>query len=547
MSNERVKEAIKKNILERLWLLAMSMRDKKSVSQCGTILNKSATGAEYKWGLRFYILLIECFRQWAAFTADDEINSKYNDLHSKVPVLEDDVYYFQALENQLLNHTKADELAMDYIDGSRSPNPVERDRPAMQSIRSMPPAAAQSEPTEFVELRNYKQNFLGIVFSKTPDPVRLQEEHMMFASFYDSLRYKLNAGKPTPAQKAEIGFAEAVSRIQVGPEVETPKGLAGYRSKVGEAMQSAYGEIPREYEAFLGGASKKSAVQSYAAPSRGGQDYYDGDLLLKERYAAADVDPIAPEPLKPKPVDSLGGSLIQNPNSQPPAPKISTDVSPVLPQPIFNSGVPQNDNRSAPPQPQSRDKGPSADQIQYGREFSLGAPKNGGQPGPAPVPTPTDMYQAGKADFSKKGTLDKPDPERNREANRRLKEKKQALLQEIERLKMQERKMRESVQQRSTLSTVQKIEHTPEVLIEEIERKNRTYENLQNKYLALLGQMKSKVHSNLEKSYMSGSMLSRPDPETSSLSSSLAGNSLYNSRLYMPNERLYGGSSRYFN
>lgn len=534
--NEQVKEAIKKNILERLWLMAMSMRDKKSPSQCGTILNKSATGAEYKWGLRFYVLLMECLRQWAAFTADEEIFNKYNDLKDKVPIMEDDVYYFESLEMKPLDHRKVDELVSDY--DNRPTSPLQSNQ--LASIRGISSLGSATEPTEFVELRKYKTNFLNSVFNKTPDVNAISEEHFMFQSLYDSLRYKLNAGKPTATQKADIGFAESISRMQFDTDIQTPKGLATYRGKIGEAIQNAYGEIPREYEAMLGGGKKGNvSVQNSAQPdnvfgSRG------NEIVIRERYAGADLDLPAAESLKPRPVDSVGGSNIQNQNQ------------PAIPQanPVFNSGnsdqfSSQADKKGPPALPKNGDiTAPKTDPVAQppAKKLTLGG-RGINEPTNA-----NDMYQAGRADFSKKDANPSQDAEKNREANRRLREKKQALMQEVERLKNQERKMRESVSQRSTLSILQKIEHTPEVLIEEIERKNQAYENLQNKYLALLGQMNSKVHSNLEKSYVSGSgSMSRSDPEMSYLGRSLVGQSLYNSRLYMPNERGYGGSSRYLN
>ncbi len=432
VSNDQVKEALKKNMLERLWLMAMSVRDKKSVSQCGTILSKSAVGMDYNWGLRFYLLLIESIRHWAAFTADEEINIKFKDLQEKVPIMEEDVYMYQDLETKRLDHHRADQLAGDKAVEAPAMSTVAQQPEVKSSFRDIVPSSTVSEPTEFVELKKYKTNYLQAVFSKTPDVNKISEELFMYQSLYDSLRYKLNSGKETASQKSEIAFAEAISRLSIPTDIETPKELASLRGKVTDALKKAYGDVPAEYAQT---AVTKSSLQQNLTS------------VVKQPVTA----PVLAEE-KPKP-------LLSPPN---------VDLN--------------------------------------------------------------EAYQSGKANFSRKTNSD------NKEMNRQLKERKESLLREIEKLKSQEKQMRESVHQRSTLSTLQKIESTPEVLIEEIERKNRAYENLQTKYAALMSQMKSKVSSNLERSFMNSSMHSSYVPSYD-LSSSYLGNSLYASRLYVREQR----------
>lgn len=72
------------------------MKDNVQISDCGTVLNKSAVGDDFKWGLRFYILLLNCFKQWAAFTDDDDIKARRDELDQHISTYED-VYYFQEL------------------------------------------------------------------------------------------------------------------------------------------------------------------------------------------------------------------------------------------------------------------------------------------------------------------------------------------------------------------------------------------------------------------------------------------------------------------
>lgn len=488
VNNDQVKEALKRNMLERLWLMAMSVRDKKSVGQCGTILSKSAAGSDYRWGLRFYILLIECMRHWAAFTADEEINIKFRDLQEKVPVLEDDVYIYQDLETRPLDHRRADQLASDKAAEAPVTSAVAQPSEVRSSFRDILPSSAAGEPTEFVELAKYKANYLQAVFSKTPDVNKLSEEHFMYQSLYDSLRYKLNSGKETAAQKAEIAFAEAVSRLAIPTDIETPKGLAAMRGKVTETLRKVYGEVPAEFAAMAGqpGSGKSSLQQNLTAVLR-----------------------------QPAAISVLGEENPQTPLS-PPAPNGEQNQRSKVPVPDDNY---QRSNVPVPEDDYQRSNLPLPDDRYQKASSDLNA-----------------AYQSGKANFSKRATGD------NKELNRKLKERKEALLREVEKLKAQERQMRESVHQRSTLSTLQKIESTPEVLIEEIERKNRAYENLQNKYAALMSQMKSKVASNLERSFLNSSLHSSYAPSYApghDIGSSFLGGSLYTSRLYLPEQQRF--------
>lgn len=581
VSNERVKDTLKRNILERLWLLAMSMRDKKNVASCGTVLNKSAKGNEYRWGLRFYILLIECFRQWASFTADDEINSKYNDLRKKVPIIEDDVYYFQALEHQYLDHHKADQLLNDYNDGDRSPGlPQSVQSSNMRSNVAAPvqnsyapPSINSNDPPEIREFSKYKQAYLNALFSKSPDLNDVFEQHTLFQSFFETEHLKLNVSKLTPSQRAEYEFAERINRLTLD-DIQTPKGLQQLRSKVVGVMASTFGEVPPEYQRLAGG--NNAANSGPQANTRSNMGPRDIDLYQYERYLNADND--VAEPVKPpKPQEDNYGSNVQKsagfPNQQSTQFQKGGDQQAIAPsydsfkdpmpqiQPIFQSnfdragGLPSDSNSrkpdSLPPKIDTYQdqRNPPSDTYSYpgskidplpGFKNNASSPTKGG-----------DQYQPPKPDFTKKNSEGKPavNSEQNKDLNRQLRDKKRALQQEIDRLKNQERKMRESVNQKSVLSTLQKVENTPEVLIEEIERKNRAYENLQNKYAALLSQMNSKVHNNLEKSYLSGSHMSksRIEPDTSSYGSQLFMNSLYGSRLYAPDRSSYGGSSKYFN
>ena len=85
------------------------------------------------------------------------------------------------------------------------------------------------------------------------------------------------------------------------------------------------------------------------------------------------------------------------------------------------------------------------------------------------------------------------------EQNELLKEKKRVLENEIRNLKNKELQQQKSMLSKSDLIDFKKLETTPEVLIEEIIRKNNELEEQQNQYAVLLSEINTTVKSNFEK------------------------------------------------
>ena len=432
------------------------MKDKNNVERCGTILNKSAVGNEYLWGLRFYILLIECFRQWAAFTEDPDLIQKYNRLKETVPIFEDDVYYFQALESDGLDHHKVDELLGNYSEGAKSPSGHKGNvQTATYTNLNGPP--------EFIELNNYKNKYLQTVFSKEPDISLICEEHFMYQSYYESLRNKIKSLAKEPGQKKDIEFAESICKLSMNDGIETPKGLSIFRGKVADALKISYGEIPNEYQKLIGTHVKNinpSPVKT------------DVPEFTTTNFKDKITEQVYEKPSNPKDLRRLN-TVSDNPR----------------------------------------------------------------------------LGLVGLQTFGKNQNLFKEEEENPKvavEINQSLKEKKIMLQKEVEKLRNKEKQLRESTLGKSDLRDLQKIEGTPEVLIDEINRKNRAFENLQSKYSSLLNQMNLKMQSNLEKSYINSNLTySRIEPDFSYAGLRLYDRGSYLNRNYTPTDRSYFGSSRY--
>ena len=420
--NQIVIDAIKTVILERLWLLVLSMKDKTSVGDCGTVLNKSAGGEEYKWGLRFYILLTECFRGWAGLTDDPELHQKYNRIREVVPLLEEDVYYFQALEEHPLDHYKSDELLVEHLASS----------PGFRSPTNKTGPAIPSKTLE--ELSQLKSLYLKELFSKNANSQAIVENQMMYVSFFDSVKNQFfNAPFNSPAAH-EAKFAQIISELPLSGDMDTAKGIDRLRLKVCDIMEKVYGECPLEYRNMLEHNARKSPVTSMAKKRAHQTDNYDQHDDMNNFRRNHDIaDPVLNVI---SPIDTSN-----NKNYSP-------------------NGVKGQVSNNA---------GYGSDERLYQQNYDAD-----GQIGSNPI------FQS----------------------NMRLKDKKEALLREIETLRSKEKSFVDVSRRKTEPREMQKIDANPEVLIEEIQRKARDYDVLKNKYTTLINQMDRKMKTGVEKSIL---------------------------------------------
>ncbi len=465
--NDRVIASIKNIILERLWLLALSMKDKETVGECGTVLNKSATGEDYKWGLRFYVLLIECFREWASAMDDADIIQKYARIKEVAPILEEDVYYFQALEHAPLDHSRVDEILKEFQTMS----------PGFRSPKSR---QANDAPPQFIEeLDTFKKNFLDSLFTKTPNPNLIVEICIMYQSYFDSVKDKAMGYLSDPMIGKDIKFAQLATQIQWSEDIQTEKGLAKFKKAVTEALREAYGHVPKEY-----GIEPQDYSKSYnnqEPESRHHQINYE-DAIVQPKQ------------------------------------KFSKKSEPNIENDIYQS---RNDRSSTPNNKRRREQEVEArDYEGRSKNSNNGYNQKEGQhsqprsqnseiikPPPRNERVVRDKSPYRNEDFEFQLNRDHSpiaDPEKLQQENQKLKEKKIGIIKEIERLKEKERQMKETSYLKTDSREISKIEATPEILIEEINRKSREYDMLKHKYSNLINEMNRKVKTNIEKSMFTG-------------------------------------------
>ena len=465
--NDRVIASIKNIILERLWLLALSMKDKETVGECGTVLNKSAAGEDYKWGLRFYVLLIECFREWASAMDDADIIQKYARIKEVAPILEEDVYYFQALEHAPLDHSRVDEILREFQAMS----------PAFRSPKSR---HANNAPPSFVaELDTFKKNFLDSLFAKTPNPNAIVEIYIMYQSYFDSIKDKAFGYLSDPAIGKDIKFAQLATQLQWSEDLHTEKGLGRFRKSVVDSIREAYGQIPREY-----GGEPQDLSRSYKNQEPNVRAQYIN-------HEEAIVQPIQ---------------------------KFSKKSEPVVENDVYEARM----DRSTTPNNKRR-REPEVEVKEYEGRSRNGNNGHGQKEGQQSQPRSQNSEIIKPASRNERVVRDKSpyrnedfefqlnrdhspiaDPEKLQQENQKLKEKKMNIIKEIERLKEKERQMKETSYLKTDSREISKIEATPEILIEEINRKSREYDMLKHKYSNLITEMNRKVKGNIEKTMFAG-------------------------------------------
>lgn len=440
--NVRAIEAIKNTVFERLWILALSMKEKQRVGDCGTVLNKSATGDEYKWGLRFYVLLLECFKQWTLYTEDADFAQKYERLKEAVPLVEDEFYYPQYIMDQVLDHSKADALAKGVAPRPVSSQPVNGDvgpksmRSGMQSDLSQSQTASQNMPQELKELDAQRKLYFGSLFTKTPNVGQIAENHMILQSLYDGHRNKLASSSFPSAFKRDVDFYRKFSNLNWSESIDSPKGISKLRGDVCQLLAESYGSYPAEFEQYLNPNSRPSSQQKIQQSAPGNVFTANLDSVEPPRQPSTRPGPIS----SPRPQ--------QQPQQS--APKLS-----------FHN----NDNQHVRP---ARSVSPNQNY-----DFDL------------------------NEDHS---DAEDPEMERIRKENEQLRTERASLRHVVTQLRDKEKSLSQSMMMQSGIQETRRIDATPEILIDEINKKNSEYEALQAKYQTLMLQMDGRMKQDVDRS-----------------------------------------------
>ncbi len=151
------------------------MKGKKSWKDCGTILNKVAKGENYTWGLRFYKLLIECFRSWDAIDVSKNISESWNKLKVAVPICEDIIYYEYPADELPRRHKKLNELY------NEDEGEIEKEA----SLKNQSDLYNKID-RELNDFRGLKQEYLDQLYEEYYDEEKIKDAQINFENFYDN-------------------------------------------------------------------------------------------------------------------------------------------------------------------------------------------------------------------------------------------------------------------------------------------------------------------------------------------------------------------------
>ena len=502
IDQEQVKTSVKSTILERLWLLALSMKDKTSVEHCGTVLNKSAAGEEYKWGFRFYVLLMECLRGWAHYFGDKDLKTKFKRLQDSVPIIEEDFYYYQNVELNHIDHKKVDELMNDMSEIPKSPSDLKQSAP-VNILKDKNKNMVQSnhlnqEPSEIQELKKHKTDFLEAVFNKNPRADAITEETIKYQSYYEFIQKKVFSSKLELNVTDEYRFVDQIGRLEEKKKIESPFGLAAYRSKVVDALLNCFGKAPEEYLRITGYSVKpKSDNKSIIIKDEANERANVSKTLKKEPPILSKTQP---DDYKERLTEK---SPIDNRQNQVEAKKITKINQNSQEQQLKNVYDAEEEHNN---QQFKKDKtNKNAQQIRAAILGNTNEKQTANKyENYENIPLAYDSNNQKNENTKLRNLNSTPIEEQpNDDINQQLKNKKKALEKEIEELQKREKKLQKSIIGKTEVNEFHQMETKSRIWIQEISQRNHVIDTLQSKYSLLLSDLHSKVQYNMNQSLLS--------------------------------------------
>lgn len=265
--NPSVKMSLRNILLERIFLVLSVAADMKSLEECGTIFGAAGEEPEQSvWMQRLYVLLTECFGEWAK----DSLKTKFRELDKRLFRLSKTVYFTQTPSDDI-DHREFEEAVRK---AQNSPAKGEfgsipetlAPRSAQNSINraslsGLPRTANTSKDRQmavFEELEKLKTGYLNCVFSNTFSFKDLTRSQKAFAACYNANRKEIQAflkaqeQSPNPKYsrtRMNLTFCNIVvpylSKTQ--EDMTTQKGLQRVRANFLGFFQAAYREYPSEY------------------------------------------------------------------------------------------------------------------------------------------------------------------------------------------------------------------------------------------------------------------------------------------------------------
>ena len=534
--------AIKSRLLDRLARLAMQAKGRPKIKECGILFNPNALGDEYEASIQFYQLLSECVDRWADTSRDSEFEMRRRELNACPPPVTPFVYFDRSIEDLGPAHQELSRAVM-----SQGPGPstsgVSREVLALQQFHFSNP--------DYVELENFKREFLASVNNPSPSQDEVAEKLIMMLSVFEGKKGQMENAIATTTNESEVDDMLSLCMIMntIQENANQISSVPGPQIKdtVKKALRNFLIEAPPVRDSRPPEPTPR--VQNFAQDPV--PQYWDqqNSSYNKQQNLGQNFTPSTPQPLRsptppkqrspvaqPNDWDNQNNwaSPIDIPNPQsssitPPAQKQDCEnphnawgaSQPAVLQNSWGANDHQEPVWGAPKQPEPAWGASKQPEPGWGAskqpEPAWGASK---QPEPAWGNNPQVQNSWGATSGQGKNydiedhdeVIKMPGASQSKVSaaevelkNRQLKARKAELEKQIAELKKKEKEVASDM--RVENSEIFRLDSDPKLLVEEISRKNKQYESLRIKYSSLLDQMSSRVRN--DTSYNRSQYLSR--------------------------------------
>lgn len=457
LMNAQIFASIKGKLIDRLTRLVVQTKGRQRVKECGGIFDANASGEAYEKGVQFYQLASECISFWAEISSDPEIEMRRREVKACPEPISPFVYFDRGIEDLQVGHAELARLTA----GGAAVGQSQQSQSLLQSGSREPPISLPDfifSDANFSELERNKRSLLAALNRPVMNREEVDDQLITIVSVFDGNKKALEDAIVTAQTDEEMNNRLALFQI-VNTILENAAQLSSAQDS---QIRSLFRKVMAEH---IGSNSLHNTLQapqnSYPPAQNFGQSSGPSQQLNWSNTPPPQQNWQTPSPARPS-NSPLAHSLAPEPPHpfSPSNPNFSVPLStPPQRQQAYVS-------QQSPPQPRRFDI-EGHDEVIRVQQFS--------SPSHLPV-----------QDLS---------PEEVELLNRELKARKTALDQQMAELRKKERQL--ISENRAGGQDFFRHDTDPKLLIEEISRKNIEYDSLKARYEALIGQMDSKVRTDL--------------------------------------------------
>ena len=262
--NKKTFDSLSKNIQQRLFIMGFIVKDKESWKDCGIILNKTAKGENYIWGLRFYKLLMECFQNWSIIDETGNIAETFEKLKNSVDICDTMVYYDCEIEDLEERH----EVLQNLYDGKKNDydNSVKNDNLKNDDDDVL---------KDYDDFKNLKNEYINSLFSKNSEGYEISNCQSDYSDFIKNRAEKMaNDFYSDGREIKDIVVSDAFQDIEFSqelfsyldeekPDYDDDEEKLKTRKFVYNLLLSKYGDCQKEFRNIIENSEKRNNGDNY--------------------------------------------------------------------------------------------------------------------------------------------------------------------------------------------------------------------------------------------------------------------------------------------